>query len=216
MKKFFVIMLLAAVVTPVLGQERAAYVYRFGNSYMHDGVRMNSRAYAGFLKNNSPEAFARFNDGHKLATAGWALFGGGLFMEAVGAVMMSVRVAQIGDRVYKDSRLDLIALGLTTEEDLKAYMGDEYNPDNRYLTNPKYILSATVKECQKDKAFIAGEIIGSFGSAAVVTSIPLLVVGYVRMHDSANIYNMEKSTHTPAPYVTLNAVRGGAGLALNF
>ena len=186
---------------------------------MYDGVRMDSRAYAGFLKNNSPEAFAHFNDGHKLATAGWALFGSGLFMEAVGSIMMAVRATQIGDNVYKANRLDLIDLGLTTEEELRAYMkvqGEEYTPDCRYLSNPRYILNATAKECQKDKAFVAGEIISGFGSAAIVTSIPLLVVGYVRMHHSSNIYNMEQNARTPAPYVTLNAVRAGAGLALNF
>lgn len=85
MKKTFVLMLLSIF---SLGAMAQSPVYRIGDKYMMDGQMMNMAAFKGYLKNASPEAFALFDNGHKLSIAGWTCLSVGVVTNGVGSVMM--------------------------------------------------------------------------------------------------------------------------------
>ncbi len=53
-------------------------------------------------------------------------------------------------------------------------------------------------------------------TAFEIASIPLLVIGYKRMHTSADVYNVACTTAQTQPYWTIQASEQGIGLALNF
>lgn len=86
MKKFFVLMLMSIVSFSAMAQSP---VYRIGDKYMMDGQMMNKSAFKGYLKNTSPEAFALFDNGHKLSIAGWTCFSVGVVANSVGSSMVS-------------------------------------------------------------------------------------------------------------------------------
>lgn len=52
--------------------------------------------------------------------------------------------------------------------------------------------------------------------ALELVSIPTLAVGYTRMHQAANIYNISCSHKTPERYWSLEAGQNGIGIAYNF
>lgn len=85
MKKTFVVILLSIF---SLGAMAQSPVYRVGDKYMMDGQMMNKVAFKGYLKNNSPEAFALFDNGHKLSIAGWTCLSVGVVSNGVGSFMM--------------------------------------------------------------------------------------------------------------------------------
>lgn len=66
--------------------------------------------------------------------------------------------------------------------------------------------------------FLAAVIsILAIGAAALeIASVPLLAVGYRRMHTSLEVYNVACTTAQVKPYWTIQASDNGLGLALNF
>lgn len=85
MRKVFVLILLSIF---SLGAMAQSPVYRIGDKYMMDGQMMNKEAFKGYLKNTSPEAFALFDNGHKLSIAGWTCLSVGVVSNSVGTFMM--------------------------------------------------------------------------------------------------------------------------------
>ncbi len=59
-------------------------------------------------------------------------------------------------------------------------------------------------------------IVGMTATAFEIASIPLLVIGYKRMHTSVDVYNYACTTAQTQPYWTVQASDNGLGLALNF
>ena len=57
------------------------YVSRNGNTYYYDGKSMRGKTYENFLQKNCTLAYNEYKNGHKVATAGWVLFGIGLGMD---------------------------------------------------------------------------------------------------------------------------------------
>lgn len=53
-------------------------------------------------------------------------------------------------------------------------------------------------------------------AALQIACIPLLAIGYKRMHESVNVYNISTAGKTVAPMVSFNATEDGVGLALRF
>lgn len=53
-------------------------------------------------------------------------------------------------------------------------------------------------------------------AALQIACIPLLAIGYKRMHESVNVYNISTAGKTVAPTVSFNATEDGVGLALRF
>lgn len=85
--------LLALVLVMMTGwmtMQAQAPVVRNGNVYIVDGQVMNKAAFDGFLKNNSPEAYAKFDSGYKLSKSGWGVFGAGL---GVGTAAIAMAMA---------------------------------------------------------------------------------------------------------------------------
>lgn len=85
MKKFFALILISIVSLSAMAQSP---VYRIGDKYMLDGQVMNKKAFQGYLKNTSPEAFALFDNGHKLSIAGWTCLSVGVVTNGVGTFVM--------------------------------------------------------------------------------------------------------------------------------
>lgn len=54
------------------------------------------------------------------------------------------------------------------------------------------------------------------GSCCEIASIPILAVGYAKMHKSVDIYNMQCTTARNQPYWSIQTSQNGIGLALNF
>lgn len=54
------------------------------------------------------------------------------------------------------------------------------------------------------------------GGVSVLASIPTLSVGYVKMHNSVDVYNVSCTTAEARPYLSVQAGQNGIGLALNF
>jgi len=57
--------------------------------------------------------------------------------------------------------------------------------------------------------------LGLIGGAFEIASIPMLCVGYARMHRSADTFNMTCKQQSQA-YWSINASQNGLGLALHF
>ena len=60
------------------------------NEYLCQGTTMDKKAYEKFLRDNCPSAYAQYNKGKKLITAGWCCFGLGLAGITTGAVLMAL------------------------------------------------------------------------------------------------------------------------------
>lgn len=54
------------------------------------------------------------------------------------------------------------------------------------------------------------------GAGCGVASIPVLAIGYTRMHDSVDYYNIKQKAKQRSLNLSLNASQNGIGLALNF
>lgn len=64
---------------------------------------------------------------------------------------------------------------------------------------------------------IAGASLIIAGGCAVIASLPTLLVGYARMEESVDIYNVSTRTASSTPaYWTVQGSENGIGVALNF
>lgn len=76
-------------------EEKARYqISKNKNEYIYMGNEMDKKAYAEFLKTNCREAYKQYLKGTQLKKAGWALFGIGLPIAAVGAAGHVIMVDQ--------------------------------------------------------------------------------------------------------------------------
>jgi len=151
--------------TYVKTTEAPTLVYRSGEHYIVGNQLMNKRAYAGYLANTSPAAFARFRNGYIVSSVGWGLLAGGLGLEIGANTALAI---------------------------------------NGYHTN--------MKHCHPGDVCFAPHILSNLGHAAVIASIPTLIIGYWRMHDSVGIHNQEKSQ----AYWSVTTDGTSVGLAYNF
>lgn len=170
MKRIFSLLVLAAC---VLGAMAQSPVLRTGNHYAVDGQSMNSREFKGFLKNNCPEAFNKFNSGYNVATAGWVQFGVGLGLE-VGGIATS------------------IASGFKAVKDV--------NPG---------------QEPEVTGGVIAGPLMYVMGALVTASGIVCLGVGYGRMHNTVDVYNV-RCAKQPVAQFRLTGGVNGLGLACTF
>lgn len=148
-------------------------VLRNGNHYVVDGQSMNSREFKGFLKNTCPEAFNKFNSGHKVATAGWVQFGLGLGLEVGGLAATIVSAKNMADQ--------------QPQEPTKLEGGA-----------------------------IAGPLMYVSGALVVSSGIVCLAVGYARMHNTVDIYNLSRGRQAFVPEFRLTGGVNGLGLACRF
>lgn len=63
---------------------------------------------------------------------------------------------------------------------------------------------------------IAGATLVIAGSCAILAALPTIYIGYVRMYDSVDMYNVAQRTSATQAYWTIQGSENGIGLALNF
>lgn len=114
MKKPFILLLVLCAMVPAL---RAQTVYtmtipdrgtetnipmhnsivtRSGNTYFCDGRSMNKQEYVDFLYSRCPAAWAKAQNGYKLATAGWTLLGVGAGLQVIGYTGVLIAFRGVG------------------------------------------------------------------------------------------------------------------------
>lgn len=54
------------------------------------------------------------------------------------------------------------------------------------------------------------------GAFSIVASIPTISVGYAKMHNSVDVYNVACTTAQVRPYWSIQTSNNGIGLAYNF
>ena len=173
-KSLFILTLVMSAVTMMAensvsrdNSDEVVIIERIGNTYYYKDLTMNQRECDEFLANKSIPAYRAFHNGYKLQKKGWALFGAGLGLEAVGTALT------IASFFVKSDAAIATMLGLGTT-------------------------SLVV------------------GSCCELACIPVLIVGYGRMHDSIDNYYVEQKAKQRALNLSLNASQNGIGLALKF
>jgi len=144
-------------------------VTRSGNTYFCDGKSMNKQEYVDFLYSRNPAAWAKAQNGYKLATAGWTLLGVGAGLQVICYTGVLIGLCGTGTASYI------------------ATMGIPVWAACNYI-----------------------------GMCCEIACVPTLIVGYTRMHRSADIYNISCTTAQARPYWSVQAGQNGIGLALNF
>ena len=67
-----------------------------------------------------------------------------------------------------------------------------------------------------DAMFYSGITCLGVGAAAILASIPTIFIGYSRLNDGIDMYNMSKVGTVPQAYWTIQGSENGIGLALHF
>ena len=67
-----------------------------------------------------------------------------------------------------------------------------------------------------DAMFYSGVACLGVGAAAVLASIPTIFIGYARLNDGIDMYNMSQAGAVPQAYWTVQGSENGVGLALHF
>ena len=159
---------------------------------------MNNRYYYGsesisqsemldwYAQHNCQAAYDQFAKGQKMMKTGWALLGVGVALD-IAATGCAIR-------------------GLTTM----------VCPVRDSETSQKPASEETYTLNTQQKLFISAGVIGTAAFACEVACIPTLVIGYHKMHDSANVYNTMCTTAKAKPYWSVQTSPNGLGLALKF
>ena len=86
-----------------------------------------------------------------------------------------------------------------------------------YKTWDYYGNSSSTTKSSEMYGLVAASIgLGVVGGAFELACVPLLVVGYHKMHSSVDTYNVSCPTAQTQPYWTIQSSSNGLGLALNF
>lgn len=64
--------------------------------------------------------------------------------------------------------------------------------------------------------FYSGMACIGMGAAALLASIPTIFIGYARLNDGIDKFNMAQTGATPQAYWTIQGNQNGIGLALHF
>ena len=141
-----------------------------------------------YAQHNCQAAYDRFLQGQKLAKAGWICLG-------IGA------------------GLDLGATACTC-----AYLIQKNFGNGEYSKAPARanVRRSSYSNVSDDPLLIAATALSVGAAAFEIACIPTLVVGYHKMHTSADVYNVLNATAQTRPYWTLQASSNGLGLAYKF
>lgn len=64
--------------------------------------------------------------------------------------------------------------------------------------------------------FYSGVSCLGLGAAAILASVPTIFIGYVRLNDGIDMFNMSQAASTPQAYWTIQGSENGIGFALHF
>ncbi len=169
---------------------------RIGNEYSYNGQYFTKREYQNLLRNTCPEAYAQYKKGKKLIGAGWGLFATGLVITGGGYAMLIISNKM---PYYHEERVEMF-------DGNGYYIGAEYLPLSAYEKRMNGI---------SDGLFISSWIVSGIGEGCLVTSIPLLCVGY-KKRDTSALETFNRKCAEPAITYNLTAGQNGLGLAINF
>lgn len=172
--------------------------------YTCDGVQMNQKALAGFLRNNSYETYKRYLRAQSCVKAGWVLFGIGAISTVTGGL------AWVLSDIYYH-KYETMMDAMIREEYYDNYGGIYNLRDER----GKYLKIATDFYRNRDLLFQDLSFLIYGGSGLVAISVPLLSTGYSIKNNIHKYYNENANTK---PVFTLNLQynQNGLGLALTF
>ena len=170
--------------------------------YSYRGQTLDEKAYMRFLRNNCPEAYAKFNKGRAMTISGWALLG-------IGAALT---VTGIGMAVYNANQesIEKEAADKAWREYHDSYFDEDYYRESYYSHENK------AKLCEKNSD--AGIAIACIGPTVVLTgSVPLWYYGVKAKKESIDIYNTQcASSKVKSLSLNLTSGKNGLGLAINF
>jgi hypothetical protein len=78
------------------------------------------------------------------------------------------------------------------------------------------LLVAFIPEEGNEAMLYSGLTCLGVGAAAVLASIPTIFVGYARLNDGIDMFNMAQTKSEPQAYWTIQGGQNGIGLALHF
>ena len=78
------------------------------------------------------------------------------------------------------------------------------------------MIFAFAPEEGNDAMFYSGIACLGVGVAALLASLPTVFVGYARLNDGLNMFNMSQNAAKPQAYWTIQGSQNGLGLALHF
>lgn len=78
------------------------------------------------------------------------------------------------------------------------------------------MIFAFAPEEGNDAMFYSGIACLGVGVAALLASLPTIFVGYARLNDGLNMFNMSQNAAKPQAYWTIQGSQNGLGLALHF
>lgn len=78
------------------------------------------------------------------------------------------------------------------------------------------LVIAFAPENGSDAMFYSGITCLGVGAAAILASVPTLFIGYARLNDGIDMFNMSQTGATPQAYWTIQGGQNGIGLALHF
>lgn len=164
--------------------------------YSYGNTQMDEKAFRIFMQKNDREAYLKYMQSQQLIYAGWGtMIGGALCFVAMGVCIHYK--SYYGD--YSDE------------------LRDEYyeKHGNWYWTQEESKKYDQVRDKYWDchNAWIS---MVSFGGAAIISSIPILCVGYHRNKSVINDFNEQNSVQEPKLSLNLQASQNGIGLALSF
>jgi len=160
--------------------------------YSYRGQTLDEKAYMNFLRNNCPEAFAKYNKGRAMTISAWALLGAGVVLTGAG-------------------------IGMAVSFDNQASKEDEKATELLLIHDDELWIHRHRRDDYLDKEY-AGIAIACVGPVVILAgSVPLWYYGAKAKKESVNIYNAQCAS-SKAKYLSLNLISGpnGLGLALNF
>ena len=165
--------------------------------YSYGDTQMDEKAYRAFLYENNREAYLKYMKSQQLIYAGWGtMIGGALCLVAMGVCIHY-------ESFYLDYQNEL-----RHEYYTKHGGGYDWTPEEEKKYDQVYY-----KRWDCHDAWIS---MVSFGGAAIISSIPILCVGYHRNKSVINDFNEQNSVQEPEISLNLQASQNGIGLALNF
>ena len=165
--------------------------------YSYGATQMDEKAFRIFMQKNDREAYLKYMKSQQLIYAGWGtMIGGALCLVAMGVCIHY-------ESFYLDYQNEL-------RDEYYTKHGGRYNwtPEEEKKYDQVYY-----KRWDCHDAWIS---MVSFGGAAIISSIPILCVGYHRNKSVINDFNEQNSVQEPEISLNLQASQNGIGLALNF
>ena len=185
-------------ITPV---PSVAAITKISNKeYMFQGNSLDKKAYETFLQNNCPAAWKKYHSGKQTIAAGWTFFISGIALTSMWGLygVQEYYTYTIPEEGHYEDVYDP-----WTDDYKWTYVVDRKEHDSWDYRTPV-------------EAEISAIILGSFGAAFTVMSIPMLAAGYHKKNNAYKVYNNKCASGGSNVSLNFKASPNGLGLVLNF